>query len=102
MNQQQNKEMVTEINWDAVKNYLIDQGYAKGDGPFEVKAFSAGYSNLTYFIRLGDWNGVLRRPPFDPIPPKAHDMEREYEGFQKSVKNILKFCEKNPDFKRRV
>ena len=30
------------------------------------------------------------------------DMEREYEGFQKSVKNILKFCEKNPDFKRRV
>ena len=30
------------------------------------------------------------------------EMDKEYEGFQKSVKNILKYCEKNPDFKKRI
>ena len=29
-------------------------------------------------------------------------MDREYEGFQRSVRNILKFCEENPDFKKRI
>jgi len=49
----------------------------------QVKQFSAGYSNLTYFISIGNWQAVLRRPPFGPIPPKAHDMKREYEILEK-------------------
>src|SRR5699024_12363753 len=28
--------------------------------------------------KIGDWEGVLRRPPLGPVAPKAHDMEREY------------------------
>jgi aminoglycoside phosphotransferase (APT) family kinase protein len=28
-------------------------------------------------LKIGDWEGVLRRPPFGPVPPKAHDMGRE-------------------------
>lgn len=30
------------------------------------------------------------------------EMDREYEGFQRSVRNILKFCEENPDLKKRI
>jgi aminoglycoside phosphotransferase (APT) family kinase protein len=31
-----------------------------------------------YLIRAGDREYVLRRPPLGPVPPKAHDMAREY------------------------
>ena len=46
-------------------------------GELEVSQFPAGRSNLTYLLRLGDWEAVLRRQPLGPVPPKAHDMERE-------------------------
>jgi aminoglycoside phosphotransferase (APT) family kinase protein len=48
------------------------------DQPMEVLQFKGGHSNLTYLIRLGAAEWVLRRPPFPPIPPGAHDMAREY------------------------
>ncbi len=46
-------------------------------GTLQVRQFPAGASNLTYLLQLGSWEGVLRRPPFGPVPPKAHDMQRE-------------------------
>jgi aminoglycoside phosphotransferase (APT) family kinase protein len=48
-----------------------------GEGTLEVRQFPTGASNLTYLLRIGEWEGVLRRPPMGPVPPKAHDMERE-------------------------
>ncbi len=46
-------------------------------GELEVCQFPSGASNLTYLFKIGDWEGILRRPPQGPLPPKAHDMERE-------------------------
>lgn len=46
-------------------------------GPLEVRQFPSGRSNLTFLLRLGPWEAVLRRQPLGPVPPKAHDMERE-------------------------
>jgi aminoglycoside phosphotransferase (APT) family kinase protein len=46
--------------------------------PMEVEQFPGGHSNLTYLVRFGGCELVLRRPPFGPIPPTAHDMAREY------------------------
>jgi aminoglycoside phosphotransferase (APT) family kinase protein len=43
----------------------------------EVQQFPSGHSNLTYALKMGNWEAVLRRPPLGPIAPKAHDMERE-------------------------
>lgn len=48
------------------------------DAPLAVEQFTAGHSNLTYLLRIGEWEAVLRRPPVGPVPPKTHDMEREY------------------------
>lgn len=45
----------------------------------EIRQFSAGHSNLTYQLKIGDWEAVLRRPPLGPVAPKAHDMEREHK-----------------------
>ena len=47
------------------------------EGPLEVEQFPSGRSNLTYLVRIGEWEAVLRRPPLGPVPPKAHDMQRE-------------------------
>jgi aminoglycoside phosphotransferase (APT) family kinase protein len=43
-----------------------------------VLQFPNGNANLTYLLRLGGHELVLRRPPFGQIAPGAHDMRREY------------------------
>ena len=45
----------------------------------EIAQFPGGHSNLTYLIRYGGREFVLRRPPVGPVAPTAHDMPREYE-----------------------
>ena len=46
--------------------------------PLEVEQFPAGFSNLTYLVRAGAQEFVLRRPPFGSQVKTAHDMGREY------------------------
>jgi aminoglycoside phosphotransferase (APT) family kinase protein len=48
------------------------------DGPIAVEQFPHGHSNLTYLIRSGGQEWVLRRPPFGNRVKTAHDMGREY------------------------
>jgi aminoglycoside phosphotransferase (APT) family kinase protein len=48
-------------------------------GPLTVEQFPHGHSNLTYLLRLGDREMVLRRPPFGNQVKTAHDMGREYK-----------------------
>ena len=62
---------------DAVEGVLREKIDGLPEGELEVEQFPSGASNLTYLLRIGDWEGVLRRPPLGPIPPKAHDMRRE-------------------------
>ena len=44
----------------------------------EVAQFPGGHSNLTYLVRFGDADVVVRRPPLGPVAPTAHDMAREF------------------------
>jgi aminoglycoside phosphotransferase (APT) family kinase protein len=48
-------------------------------GPLTVEQFPHGHSNLTYLLRLGETELVLRRPPFGNQVKTAHDMSREYK-----------------------
>lgn len=45
----------------------------------EVLQYPDGSSNLTYLIRLGSTQYVLRRPPFGNTVKTAHDMKREFD-----------------------
>src|SRR5204863_5951376 len=66
-----------EIDARALGAYL--HGKVEGaDGGVTVEQFPGGHSNLTYLIRAGDREYVLRRPPVGPVAPKAHDMAREF------------------------
>ncbi|GHO95053.1 aminoglycoside phosphotransferase [Reticulibacter mediterranei] len=66
-----------QLDWVKVEQYLHAHIPGIGTGTWEVRQFPSGASNLTYLVRIGEWEGVLRRPPFGPVPPKAHDMQRE-------------------------
>ena len=52
-------------------------------GPLAVEQFPHGHSNLTYLIRSGEQEWVLRRPPFGNRVKTAHDMGREYRILSK-------------------
>jgi aminoglycoside phosphotransferase (APT) family kinase protein len=47
-------------------------------GPVTIAQFPGGASNLTYLVRAGAREWVLRRPPFGTKARSAHDMGREY------------------------
>lgn len=47
-------------------------------GDLVVEQFPSGFSNLTYLLRCGELELVLRRPPFGNRVKSAHDMGREY------------------------
>src|SRR5579863_5229755 len=66
-----------------VEQYLRNHIEGLGPGSLQVRQFPSGASNLTYLLQIGDWEAVLRRQPLGPIPPKAHDMERESGLLQK-------------------
>jgi aminoglycoside phosphotransferase (APT) family kinase protein len=66
-----------DFDLSAVERYMREHIEGLPEGELEVRQFPYGASNLTYLVKIGDWEGVLRRPPQGPLPPKAHDMGRE-------------------------
>jgi aminoglycoside phosphotransferase (APT) family kinase protein len=68
-----------ELNLSALETFLQENIESLPSAPLEILQFSAGHSNLTYQLKKGNWEAVLRRPPLGPVAPKAHDMEREYK-----------------------
>ena len=68
-------------------------------GAVRVEQFPSGHSNLTYSIRLGEKQFVLRRPPFGSKVKSAHDMGREFRVLSKlhdsysPAPEVLLFCD---------
>lgn len=80
---QETSKVQDSIDWGKVEQHLRKTIPNLPAGKLNVRKFSEGYSNLTYLLSIDDWEGVLRRPPFGEVPPKAHDMEREYRMLEK-------------------
>src|SRR5690242_14871877 len=70
-----------------------------GAGGLTAEPIGEGHSNVTFLIRRGDEEWVLRRPPRPPLPPSAHDVLREafllraLEGTAARVPKVLATCE---------
>ena len=71
-----------ELNVPVLEKYLLEQ-LPEARGPLTVEQFPGGASNLTYLLRLGNTELVLRRPPFGNRVKSAHDMGREYKVLSK-------------------
>jgi aminoglycoside phosphotransferase (APT) family kinase protein len=76
-----------ELDWASLETYL---GAHIPDltGPMEVLQFPSGSANLTYLLRFGPMELVLRRPPFGVVAPGAHDMRREYKVLSRLWRNF--------------
>src|SRR6267142_7115603 len=69
------------LDWAALETWLrprLAEVLPEAQGPIEVLQFPNGSANLTYLLRVGTTELVLRRPPFGQIAPGAHDMKREF------------------------
>ncbi len=72
-----------ELDWPRLESWIRDclATQSAALDPHErmhVEQFPGGHSNLTYLVRFGAREFVVRRPPFGPVPPTAHDMAREH------------------------
>ncbi|HSE98006.1 MAG TPA: phosphotransferase family protein [Blastocatellia bacterium] len=73
-----------ELDKSSLERYLrkhlpeLMPGEVLDSTSLDIEQFPGGHSNLTYLLRLGGHEFVLRRPPFGPVAPTAHDMPREY------------------------
>jgi len=73
-----------DLDWPRLVAWLRERLPACGIAGLDVDAeptvaqFPGGHSNLTYLVRFGAVDVVVRRPPFGPVPPTAHDMAREF------------------------
>ena len=88
-----------ELEATALARYLADALPDAGPGPLQIEQFGKGFSNLTYLVRLGDRELILRRPPSGVAIKSAHDMGREYRILSglfpvyPKVPRPLAFCE---------
>lgn len=73
-----------ELDRAALRRFLAaelpppEAGSEAGETELEIDQFPSGFSNLTYRLRWGDRELVLRRGPFGSTVRSAHDMEREH------------------------
>ena len=71
-----------ELPWDRLEPWLRAR-VPELSGAFDVLQFPNGSANLTYLLRFGTTELVMRRPPFGTIAPGAHDMRREFRVLSK-------------------
>ncbi len=68
---------VAGVHYANVSRFFRDN-VPGGECALSFDLISGGKSNVTYRVRGGDREWVLRRPPLGHVLPTAHDMAREY------------------------
>lgn len=71
-----------ELNAENLQEFLRENLGVKTD-EIEISQFPGGSSNLTYCVKIGTEEYVLRRPPFGNQVKSAHDMSREFNVLSK-------------------
>ena len=81
-----------ELDLKVVEHFLKD-AISGLSGDLVVEQFPSGFSNLTYLIKVGGTDLVLRRPPFGRKAKTAHDMGREYRILT-ALHPVFPYCPK--------
>jgi aminoglycoside phosphotransferase (APT) family kinase protein len=78
---------------------FLEQAFSRRGDPVSLQQFRKGHSNLTYLVRYGDEEAVLRRAPFGVKVKTAHDMRREFnilsalQGAYHKAPRPIAFCD---------
>jgi aminoglycoside phosphotransferase (APT) family kinase protein len=88
-----------ELDLERLSPWLRKQLSVPPETEIAIEQFPGGHSNLTYLVRVGNRELVLRRPPFGSKVKSAHDMGREVRVlsrlapiYPKAPKPVV-FCE---------
>ena len=87
-----------ELDLANLVEFLRQRGLGEGGAP-EAAQFPGGYSNLTYLLRWGGRELVLRHPPFGANIKGGHDMAREFRVLEAlgrvydKVPRVLAYCD---------
>jgi aminoglycoside phosphotransferase (APT) family kinase protein len=68
------------VDADALVRFLVAQDLAGAGEAVDVRLLSGGRSNLTFSLRVGPRELVLRRRPLGSVARGANDMAREYRA----------------------
>lgn len=71
-----------ELNAENLQKFLREKLDLDSE-EISISQFPGGSSNLTYCVRIGETEYVLRRPPFGNQVKSAHDMSREFNVLSK-------------------
>ncbi|MEM6532780.1 MAG: phosphotransferase family protein [Myxococcota bacterium] len=86
-----------ELDIEALRKYLRPHVDSSLD-ELSVSQFPGGHSNLTYMLKAGALELVLRRPPFGAKIATGHDMAREHQVLEglaragKAAPKPIAFC----------
>ncbi len=86
-----------ELDLVRLQPFLFDHFGRRGS--VSIEQFPSGHSNLTYLVRIGSREVVLRRPPFGSKVRSAHDMAREYRVLSRlhasfpAAPNAIFYCD---------
>lgn len=79
-----------EVNSFEIETFLKDH-FSGLTGELTIQQFPSGHSNLTYLLKIGENEFVLRRPPFGTKAKSAHDMGREFRML-KALRPVFPYC----------
>ena len=86
-------------DWIAALGRWVADNIPGASGDVDVVQLSGGSSNLTFRVRDGEHDWVLRRPPLTHVLATANDMKREYtvqrglHGTDVPVPKVVAFCD---------
>ncbi len=92
-------ELEPLVDPEALSSYLSRRFPESAGESVEVERHMAGHSNETFFVRFGERDWVLRRPPRGAFLPTAHDVAREYRvlsalgGTEARAPRPILFCD---------
>lgn len=88
------------VDEEALRAYLVKNLLLQDDSiPLKIERIRGGHSNETFYITADKDEFVLRRPPYGPLLPTAHDVGREYRilralsGTAVPVPHPMLYCE---------
>ena len=81
-----------ELDAAAVHQFLLERVPGL-KGEIVIQQFLGGHSNLTYLVKIGEKEMILRRPPFGTKPKTGHDMHREFKVLS-ALNPVFKYAPK--------
>ena len=94
----------TVIN-DTLPDGVTPRQIGDAGAALEAEPVGEGHSNVTYLIRRGTTEVVLRRPPRPPLPPSAHDVLREallLRALERTAVRVEEALQRSQDQQRRL